>query len=150
MAATPFRVPISSTAIVASTPKTVALAKAATNQRVKVTGVGLTTDGAVSTNTPLTVEIGRPTAGTGSAAVLKKKDPDNQVTLQTIGTNTFTVEPVWTSLVDFTMFVPQFNGQIYLPIPQTVPDIIVGGGQYAVRITSPNGVDVAGWLDCEE
>lgn len=138
-------------ACVATTALSVNMVTAAANQCIKILGYTISFDGNVSTNTPTKVEYGRPSsAGTFTAVTIRKKDTARAETVQTTGGKNASAEPTWTSVIDKTEYLGQFNGNKEVMVPFQVPIIIAGGARWGIRVTSPNNVNCSSTIDFEE
>lgn len=150
------QVPFTTVALVAATAKSVVGIKAPTNQCAILLELGLGFDGATSTNAAAIVELMGSTfatngPGTNSTSVTPvKQDSGRQETVQTTAAKAWTTEPtvltLWRSID-----VPQYNGFIVLPLRQWFSELVIAGAAgFVVRITSPNNVNVSGYLTFEE
>jgi len=138
-------------ALVAATAKTVAMVTAAANQCVRVKEIRVTFDGATSTATPVKIETGRPSsAGTFTAATLRKKDTARAETIQTTGGINASAEPTWTTVIDDTAYIPAYGGVYHYIAPFDNPIIVAGGARYGVRCTAPANVNSSTKMDVEE
>jgi hypothetical protein len=155
MAANIFDVPANAVACVAATAKTVLGARAATNVRLKVTEVGVSFDGATSTNAPAVVEMnnctfGASPPGTNSTSVTPtKRDSGTAETIQATAARNWTTEPTTQTLARV-LDVGQYNGLLVLMHPFSAPHLVVGGGGFVIRVTSPNNVNFGGYITAEE
>lgn len=151
-----FTVPFTTVALTASTAKTVAGIKTPTNQCVKILEAAFGFDGATSTNAAVICEMGSCTfatngPGTNSTSVTPaKQDTGRAETIQSTCGKTWTTEPTVIT-VNKVIDIPQYNGFVVLPLAQYFSNLlIVGGNGFVVRLTSPNNVNVSGWLLAEE
>lgn len=143
--------------LAASTARSVAGLKAATNQVVKVLEFRATHDGNTSGNSPDITDIYRCTyatnpPGTNSTSNTPgKKDPGRAETIQTTAATAWTAgnEPTVIT-VEETYNLPQYNGAYHYIIPFAAPQIVVGGQGYGVRHNSPNTVNSSGKFEFEE
>lgn len=155
MAANQFDVPANTVALTAATAKTVLGIKAATNVCVKVTEVGISFDGATSTNAPAVCEFtqctyGANPPGTNSTSVTpSKRDAGRAETIQATAARNWTTEPT-TQTLQRVLDVGQYNGVVVYMHPFASPHVVVGGGGVGVRITSPNNVNFSGGITGEE
>lgn len=155
MAYNQFDVPAATVALTAATAKTVLGIKAATNVCVKVTEVGISFDGATSTNAPAVCEFMQSTfganpPGTASISVTPaKRDTGRAETIQATAAKTWTTEPT-TLALQRPIDLGQYNGALIYMHPFASPFIIIGGQGCALRITSPNNVNYTGSLGGEE
>ena len=138
-------------ACVAVTAKTVVMATAPANIAVRVKEARFTFDGATSTATPPTIELGRPsTAGTFTSVTLRNRDPGRTETIQTTGGKNASAEPTWTSVVDETLYEPAYGGVYHYITPQDNPIILTNSGRYGARVTAPANVNCSSKLELEE
>ena len=154
MAALQLEFPIASVAIPANTTKSVIQLKAATNQRAKILGFGLYTDGVTSNAVPLQVRIiKQTTAATGSAITAGLDESELTETVQTSALGTITVEGGGTVTPCRVISVPSFMGMYEAPQPAGQELIIPGGGYVSFEVNNPSGnpsVNVRGWVRVEE
>jgi hypothetical protein len=150
-----FDVNIPATALTGSAAKTVVGVQAPANIAVKFLEAKISFDGAVSTNTPVTVEIAKSTfatnaPGTASTTATKhKRDPGRQETIQSLAATNWTTEPTVLTVED-TCYVGQYNGLYHYIAPFASPIIVPGGQGIVIRVTSPNNVNCSGKITCEE
>lgn len=155
MANNKFDVPASTVALTATTAKTVLGIKAATNVCIKVTEVGISFDGATSSNAPVVCESMQSTfatngPGTNSTSVTPaKRDTGRAETIQATAAKTWTTEPTVLTL-QRVIDVGAFNGVFYNIFPFDTPFIIIGGQGFVIRLTAPNNVNFSGSLCGEE
>jgi hypothetical protein len=139
-----------STALVAATPKTAAQVLAPANQRVKVLGYGFYLDGVTSNAVPVELRIQRQsTAGTGTGITVGDDESELTETVQSTATGNFTVEPTAGQVLRV-ISIPAFMGQYEVPLPAGQEIIIPGGGRLGFTFNAPAGVNVRGYLKCEE
>lgn len=150
MAALKFDIPIASTALVASTAKTLVQIFAPTNQRVKVIGYAFFTDGVTSNAVPVNIKVQSQTsAGTGTAITDFLTEPELTETIQSTATGTYTVEPTTGSLRRV-LGVPAFMGQYEVTLPQGEEIIVAGGTRLGFTATAAAAVNIYGYIHCEE
>lgn len=117
MAMNQFDVPASTVALTAATAKTVLGIKAATNVCVKLTEVGISFDGATSSNAPAICEFMQSTfganpPGTASTSVTPaKRDTGRAETIQATAAKTWTTEPT-TLALQRPLDIGQYNGYL--------------------------------------
>jgi hypothetical protein len=137
-------------ALSAATAKTVLQLVAPTNQRLRLTGFGISFDGTSSSAEPVNVELCvQSSAGTSSSATpVKDGDPGSE-TLQGTAIKNATVEPTTGNILRRYVFHPQgggierifgFDEQINVP----------GGTRLGLRCTAPATVNVIGHMTYEE
>jgi hypothetical protein len=158
MAATQFAVPTGAIGSVANATKTIAQVGAGTNQRVKLTGISVTTDGVTNTAVPITIAIVRQTtAGTGGVSITPALiEGDLSLTPRSTAqsgpvSGAWTGEPTTTTtLAKFN--VPAFMGQYEKIYSYGQEFIVVPGGFIGVQAICPAGVNpnVEITLTCEE
>jgi hypothetical protein len=141
-------------ALTATVAKTVLQISAPSAQRVAIQQVTVSFDGTVNTNTPVLVQWYRQTsAGTtsGSAAVIKKKDPDIGTALNTTVADGFTAEPSYGDQGPIILIHPQ-TGVIYpLPLPGIGgEEILAGGTKFGLVCTAPQAVNAVCTIEGEE
>ncbi len=125
--------------LTASTTVSVLMLKAATGHPFKLLEVGCSFRNGLAADEAVAVEVSRAsTDGTAVALTLFKLN-DNTETIQTTGTETFTVEPtlVANDLFDFFVSPAPGGGLIWTP-PGEV--IIPGGGRAVIRTITQAGV----------
>lgn len=151
-----FAVPFATVALTAATAKTVVGVKCATNVCLRALEIGFGFDGATSTNAAVVCEIGTCTwatnsPGTNSTSVTPaKQDTGRAETIQATAGKTWTTEPTTITVLQV-IDLPQYNGFMVLPLAQWYSTLILAGGNGLVlRLTSPNNVNVSGYLKCEE
>lgn len=151
MAALGGTISFNGTSLSAGVAKTVFVASAPANQRIKITGWNLSFNGTVNSNTPVLVYFqDGSAAGTSTAFVPVPKEPECTETFQgTYGINA-TVEPTLTSNKYRRQFYvhPQLGQEVYFPQGQEV--MIKGGGIMAIVCNAPQAVSCSGWVDIEE
>lgn len=129
-------------ALVAATPKTVAMVTAPANQALKLKGFRISLDGANSAATPVTVEYGRPSsAGTFTSTTPGKLDPGRAETVQTTGGTNASAEPTWTSVVLGAFYLGAFNGLYDKTMSFDTPYIVPGGTRFGFRVTAGANVN---------
>lgn len=150
MAATRISLNIPSTALTAATARTVGQLVAAANQRVKITGFGLSFDGVSTTAQPVQVRILRQTdAGTTSAGTITLLEKDlSSITPQTTGRITATAEPTAGDVLRTFTIHPQTSYAEYFPFGQEI--MIQASGRVGIEVNAPAGVNVRGWIQAEE
>lgn len=149
MAATRFAVNIPSTALVAATAKTVVQIVAPANQRVKVLGFSVSFDGTSTTAQPVQGRILRQTtAGTVSAGTPVPLEKDLSGTIQSTAGINASVEPTAGDVLGTFAVHPQTGYTEFAPFGQEI--LIQGGGRVGIELTAPAGVNVRGWIRCEE
>lgn len=155
MAGIRFDVPVTTDALTATTAKSVVGSKAATNVRLKVTGVGMSFDGATSSNAPAVCAFMQATfatngPGTNSTSVTpSKRDTGCAETIQSTHAKTWTTEPTVLT-VQQVLDVGQFNGSVVIMHPFADPFVVIGAQGCVLRITSPNNVNGSHYLTEEE
>lgn len=146
---------IPTVALTAATAKTVGGVLASTNVGVRILGFALSFDGATSTNVPAKVEVCTCTfatnaPGTNSTLLaLAKRDVGRPEVIQATAGHTWTVEPTVLTVLQ-TKYVGQFNGLFEILVPFATPLFVRGAGGFALRVTSPNNVNVSGSITVEE
>lgn len=149
-------VPFASVALAAATAKTVVGVKAAANVCLRALEIGFGFDGATSTNAAVVCEIGTCTwatnsPGTNSTSVTPAKQDTGRAETPTFTAGkTWTTEPTTITTLQV-IDLPQYNGFIVLPLAQWYSNLLVpGGAGLVLRLTSPNIVNVSGYLKVEE
>ena len=144
-------VSFSGTSLSAATAKTVFVASAPSNQRVRLTGWNLSFNGTVNSNTPILVVFQNASAaGTSTAFTPIPKEDELTETFQgTYGINA-TVEPTYTANKFKRQFYvhPQLGQEVYFPQGQEL--MIKGGGIMGIQVNAPQAVSCSGWVDFEE
>lgn len=131
-------------ALVAATPKTVAMLTAPTNQCLLIKEIRITFDGATSTAVPALIELGRPSsAGTFTSSTPLKRDTARAETVQATGGINASAEPTWTSVIHESLYVPVYGGVYHYIVPFDNPIIIPGGARFGVRLTAPAGCNAS-------
>jgi hypothetical protein len=134
--------------LTAATAKTVLQLVAASNHRVKVTGLSIFFKGTSSTDTPAKVRVCKQTTtGTMSAATPVKRG-DFGETLQTTAQHTATAEPTITDVYEMLEIHPQTGLKVFYPLGEEL--VIPGGGRLGVEITAAQGQTVAVNADFDE
>jgi len=150
MAALQARVTSGPVALAAGVAKTALQVIAPANQRVKVTNVGIYTDGVTSNAVPIQVRILRQTtAGTGTAATPVPVEKELTEAIQTTAAANFTAEPTAGDVLD-NLGVPAFMGQyeVFYPLGQEI--LVQGGGRLGFECNAPAGVNVRVKVQFEE
>jgi hypothetical protein len=136
-------------ALAAATAKTVLQINAPTNQRVKVTRIGIFFDGASTTAVPVLIRLMvATTAGTATALTLNKIVSSDSETIQTTATENASAEPTKTTLLDEWLIHPQQGGDFTLAMGQEF--WCLGGQRLALEVTAPAVVNTRCKLFCEE
>lgn len=136
-------------ALAAATEKTAIQINAPTNQRLKVTRVGMFFDGASTTAVPVRCKlITVSTAGTSTALTLTKQDPGYAETIQTSAGENFTVEGTNANLLDEWLVHPQMGLDLTYAFGQE--KIVAGAARVALKFTAPAVVNVLAKLEFEE
>jgi hypothetical protein len=121
-----------------STAKTFLLLTAPANHIIKIVGIEVDIKGIVVTDPPVLCELvssDSSTAGTSSAATIRKKN-SNAETVLTTAKKAFTVEPTVLTVLDSWEVHPQTGRIVYPPMYQEW--YIPGGGVYGIRLTTPS------------
>lgn len=150
MAALRARVTSGAVALLAATAKTVLRIKAPTNQRVKVTSLAVSLDGATSTAVPIAVRVLRQTTdGTGTAATPVLVEPEMTEAIQATAIKNASAEPTAGDVLK-SGYVPAFGGvyEVFFPLGQEI--VIGGGGRLGIECTAPAGVNVQAEIEFEE
>jgi hypothetical protein len=139
----------------AGVAKTAVAVKSAANQALKILEAVASHDGATSTFAPDITDFARHTfgaAGTSTSQTPGKMDPGRGETIQSSGTNLYTVEG--TTITPLRSFnLAQFNGLYHFIVPFASPIIVAPGGTaagFCIRHNSPNGVNATGSITFEE
>ncbi len=117
MAYMQFDIPAVTVALTAATAKTVLGTKAATNVCVKLTEVGISFDGATSSNAPAICEFGQCTFGANSPGTQSttvpaaKRDTGRAESVQSTSAKTWTTEPT-TIVTQRPLDIGQYNGYL--------------------------------------
>lgn len=124
----------------AATAKTALQLVAASNHRVKLTGVQMSGKSNSPTDTPIKYRILRQTdAGTSSAGTagthISKNNSNDDETLQTGVRVTITAEPTGGDVLDVGEFHPQNGLKWFQPFGQEI--IIPGGTRLGIELTAP-------------
>ncbi len=155
MAANPCDVNFSAVALTASTARTVAGVKAATNVALKILEAAASFDGATSSNAPALVDFARCTFATNSPGTNStsytpvKREPGRAETVQATAAHTWTTEPTVVT-AQGTKYVGQFNGLYHYIMPFSSPMIVAGAAGFVIRANSPNNVNASGHITFEE
>jgi hypothetical protein len=125
--------------VAAANGKTVIQVVAAANDRIKISGWGVSFKGTSATDVPILVTLLRQTtAGTmsaGSAGVnISKKNNGDPETVQTTVQVNATVEPTGGDVIENVEVHPQTGFYKYYPSGQEI--IVPNGGRLAVKVTS--------------
>ncbi|GAC1345471.1 MAG: hypothetical protein NVSMB14_08770 [Isosphaeraceae bacterium] len=141
---------IPATPLVAATQKTILQIKAPANQRVRLMSFGLFFDGVTNNSAPCEVKIMRQTTlATGTAATPSPVEPELTETVQASGISNATAEPTYGAVLE-TISIPTLMGgdqDVFSP----GQEIYVGGAGYVgITCNAPAGVNVKGFVKCEE
>jgi hypothetical protein len=150
MAALQGYIDIPSTAATTSA-HTIVVAKAPTNQRLKVLAYGFYFDGTTNSNTPVQIAVGRITTYTGSYTTATPVPVEPECTETFQGTYVINqagaTEPTYTVMKTFTVH-PQLGYEYLAPLGQE--DIIGGGTYQGWQTTAAQAVNVRGYVKIEE
>lgn len=136
-------------ALVNGVAKTVLQIKAATNQRIKASGITVSFKGVDPTNAPVRVKVQRTTTDGASTSVTpKKKDPAMAEAIQTTAGANFTTEPTPGDVLEDIEIHPQTGMKWYYPMGDEIK--VPGGGRLAIECTAPQVQTVAASMDIEE
>lgn len=157
MAGLIFDVNLPRTALTNGTPKTVIQVRAPANQRVRLLGYGLYTDGISATNLPVQVRILTQTsAGAGLlSAAPAPREPELTEAVQStcqVGSATTQTEP-GASTVRQTKTVSGYAGQYEILIPEGQEVYLPGGTYLGFEASNPSGnpaMNVSGYATFEE
>lgn len=115
--------------------KTISQIVAATNDRLKVSGWGISIKGTSATDPPVLVQIVRQTtAGTMSAGNIAKKNDGDPETIQTTTLVNATAEPTTGAVVESFEVHPQTGYYKFYPMGQEI--IIPNGERLGFKVTS--------------
>lgn len=144
-----YSLPWPSTALAASTAKTMTQLSTPSTARAKIKYFVITFDGATSTAIPVTAEILlQTTAGTASALTPVAEDQTQPAALCT-AQHTFTVEPT-AGTVMFRFFVHPQGGMFTFQWPLGDEPRIGVSSRIGLRVTAPAIVNCTGWVTYEE
>jgi hypothetical protein len=142
--------PVTSTALLAATAKTVCQVTAPTNQRLKVIGFGFYTDGVAPTAVPVQLRILRQTtAGTGSAITAAIAEQGLTETVQSSALGNHSAEPTAGAVLRV-ISIPVFMGQYEISLPAGQEIYIGGAGRLGFEMNAPAAVNVRGFVRVEE
>jgi hypothetical protein len=152
MAALQGYIDLPSTALAASTAKTVVQAAAPTNQRVTVLAYGFYFDGTVNSAVPVQITLGRISSTTGESmttATPAPVEPECTETFQgTYKTNNTGTEPTYSNTMKTFTVHPQLGYEYLAPLGEE--DIIGGGTTLGFQVTAQASVDIRGYVKIEE
>lgn len=152
MAGLKFYVPSGEIALTATTAKTVAMIKAAANHRALIRGITVDSKGTVATDTPIKVDLCRPsTDGTFTAVTPIKKDSTADETVQTTAGKNASAEPTITDATDVIEsweVHPQLGRKVFYPADDPIP--VPGGTRFAIRALAAQGQTVSITIEAEE
>jgi len=136
-------------ALAAATEKTAIQLNAPTNQRLKITRVGMFFDGASTTAVPVRCKlILVTTAGTNTALTLAKQVSSDSETIQTTAGENASAEGTNSTLLDEWLVHPQMGLDLTYAFGQE--KIVAGGGRVALKFTAPAVVNVLAKIEFEE
>jgi len=137
--------------LAAATAETVLQLVAAANHRVLVVEWGISFDGTVNTNEPVTVELLLQTnAGTSSSLTVQKMNEGDNETLQTTALQDFAAEPTGTTIVAPPVLVHPQGGYTWQAGGFVLPIPIIGGSRLGMRCTAPDAVNCRPYMIFEE
>ncbi len=131
-------------------PKTMVQLLAASNHRILIHAIFVTFNGTSATEAPVLVEAGlQDGAGTSSSLTLAKANAADDETLQTTALQTFSAEPSNTTPIYAQWYVHPQSG-IVIPLQMPKPQVVLGSGRWALRVTSALSVNFAVTVHAEE
>jgi hypothetical protein len=141
----------SGVSLTAATAKSMFIATAPANQRLRVLGYAFSFNGTTNSNTPVLYVWQRASAaGTSTAFTPIPHEDENTETFQgTYGINA-TVEPTYTAnkFLDQNYVHPQLGKEVYFPQGQEL--LIKGGGFLGLQLNAPQAVSCSGFILIEE
>jgi hypothetical protein len=160
MACNPFQVPFSAVSLSASTAKTVAGVKAATNVPLKILEAALTMNGTTSSDSAALVEPARCTFATNSPGTNStsttpvKLEPGRAETIQATAGHTWTTEPTVITALD-PGYTAQYTGAFVRAYPFAGAMLVVAGAAgFVIRVTPgatvTGSLACSGWIKAEE
>jgi hypothetical protein len=137
-------------ALSAATPKTILQIVAPANQRLRLTGFGISFDGVTSSAEPVNVELCvQSDAGTSTAATpVKDGDPGSE-TLQGTARKNATAEPTTGNILRRYVFHPQ-GGGVERVFSYDEQILVPGGTRLGIRCTAAATVNAIAHMTYEE
>ena len=128
--------------------KTLVQLIAATNVRVRINRIIISTDGGTSSAVPILITLAKQTsAGTLTGLTLVKNTSADPETLQTTAGHTATAEPTTTDIYDYVRIHPQGGRWEYVP---NTPLYVPGGTRFGILVTAAATVNCTVTVECEE
>lgn len=157
MANAAYSVPWSGTALVAATAKSMVYVKPVTNVTCTITAFAVTFDGVTASNTPVLIEVCTGTAvsnstpGTGSTSTAGRQVRGTPGSSANAGSATaITSEPTVLTVVQSYLVPPTSGLIIQFPLGREIEVEAGTRKMVALRVTAPQVVNCAGYIEFEE